>query len=101
MTKTTFDHKKFQEHRKTPAYWGGFDAKNTTHIYIMSLLHQMGWTVFAKRKKGMRVVPDVGRLGEFLQSEKSPVKKPLRKMNKQELSKLITALESMLNKQYP
>ena len=102
MTKPTFDFKKFQEHRKTPAYWGGFDVKNKKHRYILSLLHQMGWTVFRKRtKRDMRVLPDVVRFGEFLQSDKSPVKKPLRKMNKQELSKLITALENMLQKQYP
>ena len=93
----SFDYKAFRAHQKTPQYWGGFDRDNGKHKYILSLMHQMGWTVFVtKGKWGNRAVPDVVRLGEWLQSEKSPVKKPLRKMDDVELSKIITAMENMI-----
>jgi len=83
---------------KTPEYWGGFDTTNPQHRYITSLLHQLGWT---KRMSGRPFpVPDTKRLGEWLQSEKSPVRKALRKMNRLELSRIIVAMESMVQKKF-
>ena len=75
-------------------YWGGFKKDNTKHLYILSLLRQLGWTTEVKGQ----VFGDVERLGAFLKSNRSPVKKPLRKMNKTECSKIIHALEAMVIK---
>lgn len=99
MEKKPFDYKKFNQMRKTPLYWGRLDHKNKTHRYIMSLMYQLSW-VYEHKDLG-REVPDVKRLGEWLQSEKSPVKKPIGKMAKEELSKVISALENMITKKYP
>ena len=73
--------------------WAWFDSKSNTHKYILSLCSQMGWTVYNK-DKGIYYA-DLYRLSEFLKSDKSPVKKPLNKMNSQEISKLIFVLEKI------
>lgn len=77
--------------------WGIFDRNNSTHMYIMSLLHQTGWTV-TNDKYGK--VPDLDRLSEFLKSGKSPVNKPLRGMKSCELEKTIKALQGIINFKY-
>lgn len=74
--------------------WGGFDKTNSRHLYVLSLCHQLGWV---KEIKG-RNVADTVRLGTFLKSNKSPVCKPLLKMNAKELSKIIKALEEITRK---
>lgn len=95
---TTVDYKALAAHRKTPEFWGGFDPASSQHRYILSLMHQLDWT---KPMEGRPVpVPDTERLGKWLQSEKSPVKKALRKMSRAETSKVIAALEGMLEKRY-
>ena len=71
--------------------WAYFDKSKTQHRYIMSLCHQLNW------QNGIN--PDLQRLDRWLKSDKSPVKKPLKAMNKAELSKIISALESILSKQ--
>lgn len=78
-------------------YWGTFSMKNPQHKYILSLLRQIGWTKTSDR---YGLVADMERLGNFLQSEKSPVQKPLRQMSKPETTKLINCLESMLGKKF-
>lgn len=102
MASSTFDYQKFNVYRKTPEYWGkGYDLTNGQHRYIISLLHQIGWTVPHPSKPGnYHNIPDYERFGKWLQSEKAPVSKPWRKMNKQELSKTIVALENILTKNY-
>ncbi len=77
----------------TPMYWAYFDRFNGQHKYIQSLLHQVGWTM-PNTKYGR--VPDLPRFGNWLQSDKSPVNKPLKKMNPTECSKIVAALEGML-----
>lgn len=77
--------------------WGTFDMKNKQHQYILSLLHQLGWTT---TNSSMRVIPDIERLGEWLESERAPVRKPLLKMKPVEVSKIIAALEQIAIKKY-
>jgi hypothetical protein len=77
--------------------WGRFDKSNKQHMRVMSQLHQIGWTQ-ANERYG--TVADIDRLGQWLQSERSPVRKPLRKMNGREISKIINALNSMTVKKY-
>ena len=45
-------------------------------------------------------VPDINRLSEFLKSDKSPVNKPLKKMEPLEVSKIIEALKGIVKSKY-
>lgn len=76
--------------------WGLFDKDNSKHKYILSLLRQLRLTVEVKG----RDVADINKLSKWLKSERSPVQKPLKKMNSIELSKVIGALEGMMQKRY-
>lgn len=78
--------------------WGFFDSKNVQHKHVLSLLIQMGWKT--KHPKSGYNVADVGRFGEWLASAKSPVHKPLKKMDTAELTTIINALKSMVGKTY-
>lgn len=78
--------------------WANFDKNNKKHIYILSLLMQMGWTRTTER---FGEVADLHRFNAFLKSLKSPVRKPLLDMTPAELSqKLIPCLESMISKTF-
>lgn len=70
-----------------------FDAKKKQHLTVLSLCHQLGWEVYQKG----RYIADMHRLAEWLQ-HKSPVQKPLTAMEKEELSKVIFAMEQMIVK---
>ncbi|MCP1997279.1 hypothetical protein [Flavobacterium sp. HSC-61S13] len=74
--------------------WGLFNNNDSKHKCILSLMYQLNWTIEIKGRN----VPDTNRLSEFLKSIKSPVQKPLNKMNVFELSKIIKALEEMTKK---
>ena len=76
--------------------WGLFDKNNSQHKYILSLCFQMGLT---KELKG-RDVADIFKLGEWLKSEKSPVRKPLKQMTSYELSRIIFAMEKITEKKW-
>lgn len=79
---------------KTKNYdWGRFDNQNTQHRNLLSLLRQAQWVVPHERHGE---VPDLERLSAFLKSPKSPVNKPLLKMTKQEVSKVIVAFEGVV-----
>lgn len=78
--------------------WGMFDFKNQQHKHILSLCIQMDWKT--KQPKTGRTVADINRLGEWLGSPKSPVSKPLKKMNTQECTTIINALKIMVGKIY-
>tara|TARA_R110000823_G_scaffold309594_1_gene433938 strand:+ start:7757 stop:8047 length:291 start_codon:yes stop_codon:yes gene_type:complete len=93
-----FDYKAYNELKKTPKFWGFFDAANSQHKYILSLCRQNGWETI-NHQTG-RSYADMERLGAWLQSDKSPVQKPLKKMDKEETSKIIAALEGMVTKKY-
>ncbi len=83
---------------KTKNYeWGHFDNQNRQHRTLLSLLRQAQWTVPNERHGE---VPDLERLSNFLKSSKSPVNKPLLKMTKQEVSKIITAFEGIVKHKY-
>lgn len=77
--------------------WAYFDKNNQQHKYIISLLYQIGWTTGSERYGR---IADLERFSEFLKSEKSPVRKKLKSMQTNELSKIINALESMLDKRW-
>lgn len=83
------------------ASFGLFDRNNKQHRYILSLCQMMpmaierGWAVPHAK---YRMVANTTKLGEWLSSPKSPVRKPLKQMNSNELHKVIYALERMLAK---
>jgi hypothetical protein len=74
--------------------WGLFDNNNQQHKTLLSLLRQAQWTI-PNEKWGE--VADLERLSEFLKSENSPIKKPLKKMEPSEVSKIIVAFEGIVN----
>lgn len=71
--------------------WAIFDKYNTQHRAVLSLCYQIGWV-----KEENPSIVDLHRLGGWLKSKRSPVKKPLKEMTKQEVSKIITAMQNML-----
>ncbi|MDO5607618.1 MAG: hypothetical protein Q4G08_04085 [Capnocytophaga sp.] len=79
------------------SYYARFDKENNQHRTILSLAFQFGWV--GTTDSG-RTVPDLERLGSWLISKRSPVQKPLLKMTRPELSKVITALERMTVKKF-
>jgi len=77
--------------------WAVFNKNNQKHKVILSLLYQMQWV---KPSEKWGEVPDLDRLSNFLQSEKSPVKKKLKDMEPSELEKLIKALNGIVKHRY-
>ncbi|PXY44497.1 hypothetical protein [Flavobacterium hydrophilum] len=77
--------------------WGLFDKANKQHMTVLAQLRTLQWTVKHER---WGEVADIQRLSDFLKSDNSPVKKPLKKMDKAELSKIISCLESIITKTY-
>ncbi|RTY64389.1 hypothetical protein [Flavobacterium sp. LB2P53] len=77
--------------------WGLFDKDNQQHKTILSLLRQAQWVV-PNDKWGE--VPDISRLSDFLMSDKSPVNKPLKKMEPEEVSKIIEAFKGIVKSKY-
>lgn len=75
--------------------WGFFDKGNTQHKTVLSLCHQLGWVQEDKPE-----FVDLHRLGGFLKSERSPVKCPLKQMTTAQCSKLIFALQNILNSKF-
>lgn len=82
--------------------WSYFDPKNKKHRYILSLCIQYGWS--KSHPTTGREVADLGSLDRWLRGKsktgQSPVKLPLNEMIRQELSKVITALEKMVAKKH-
>lgn len=79
--------------------WGYFDAKNTQHRYILSLLIQLQWSYYDRQKE--KTVPDIYKLSEWLKTaKKCPVRKPLKKMTTGEVSKVIHVLEKLIEWKY-
>jgi hypothetical protein len=77
--------------------WGLFDKNNQQHKTLLSLLRQAQWTV-PNGKWGE--VADLTRLSEFLKSDKSPINKPLKKMEPKEVSKIIEAFKGIVKSTY-
>jgi len=78
--------------------YGAFDLKNQKHKVILSLVHQNQWT---KQHPRHGEVADMdGAFASWLQSDKSPIKKPLMKMTPEETEKIIKALGGMVGSKY-
>lgn len=77
--------------------WGLFDKDNQQHKALRSQLHTLQWT---KKHDRHGEVADIDRLSDFLKSDKSPVKKPLKQMTPEEVSKIIECFKSMVRKTY-
>jgi len=75
----------------------GFDKNNAQHRRILSTLIQMGWS---KPHDKYGEVADLDRFTNWLKSDKSPIKKALNAMSREELSKIIGALDKMNYKKY-
>lgn len=73
--------------------WATFDKSNQKHRVILSCMYQAQWTV-PSDKYGE--IPDIERLSNFLKSDRSPVKKPLKDMQPFELEKVIAALNGII-----
>ncbi len=78
---------------ETQENWGYFDKNNKQHSYIRSLLYQSDIIVISE--KWGEVADMEGWFTKFLKSKRSPVQKPLKEMNTNETSKIITALEGV------
>ena len=77
--------------------WALFDRSNKQHLGVMAQLRTLNWTIPHPRHGE---VADMERLSTFLKSDTSPVKKPLKKMSPDEVSKIIECLKSMVRKKY-
>ena len=80
--------------------WSAIKAKLGSWVAIktiLSLLRQAQWVV---KNEKWGEVPDINRLSEFLKSDKSPVNKPLKKMEPLEVSKIIEALKGIVKSKY-
>ncbi|CAA0247999.1 hypothetical protein [Tenacibaculum maritimum] len=77
--------------------WGYFDLQNVKHRVLLSHLYTAGWVVSNLRHGE---VPDTERLSNFLKSNKSPVNKPLKKMDSKEVEKVITAFIGIVKATY-
>lgn len=75
--------------------WGFFDMRNGQHKAVLSLCHTLGWV-----KEDNPNFVDLHRLGGFLKSDKSPVKSPLKEMTTAECSKVIFALQKIVQTKY-
>jgi hypothetical protein len=80
------------------SYFASFDKNNKQHLAILNICYDLGWTIYNNRLG--RSVAALNVLGTFIASKKSPVRKPLTEMNKNECSKLIIALEGILKSNY-
>lgn len=83
--------------KQTNGNWGLFDKNNQQHKTILSLLRQGQWVV---KNDKWGEVPDINRFSEYLKSDKSPVNKPLKAMEPQEVSKIIEAFKGIVKSKY-
>ena len=72
-----------------------FDSHNAQHFSLLAKCHELGWVQVDNPK-----IPDLQRLGKFMLSKRCPVQKPLMEMTTKEVSKVIGALEKIIEKKY-
>lgn len=80
--------------------WGLFEPEHKyakVHKLIRSICISKEWSLPSEK---WGVIADLNKLSDFLKSEKSPVRKPLMNMNKQELEKIIIALKAIVVHHY-
>jgi hypothetical protein len=75
------------------ANWGYFDRNNSQHARIQANLYTAN--IVVKNDRHGEVADMKGWFNRFLKSAKSPVKKPLKDMTPQEVSKIIKALDGV------
>ncbi len=73
--------------------WGYFDNNNPQHKRIQADLRTAN--IVVKNEKWGEVGDMLGWFNRFLKSKYSPVKKPLKQMTPQEVSKIIVALDGV------
>lgn len=76
--------------------WYKFDWQNAQHRKVLSLCREYGWETQYKGK----TIADMKALATWLQSERSPIKKPIMNMEVMELRKVIKALDNMVWHKY-
>lgn len=72
-----------------------FDSHNAQHLSLLAKCHELGWV-----QPNNPRIPNLQQLGKWLLSKRCPVQKPLMEMTTKELSKVIGALEKMIEKRY-
>lgn len=77
--------------------WGLFDKDNKQHLTLLAYMRTVQWTT-SNGKHGE--VADIDRLSDWLKSDKSPVRKPLKKMQPWEVSKIIEAFKGIVNSKF-
>lgn len=77
--------------------WGLFDKDNRQHLTLLAYMRTAQWTT-QNGKYGE--VADIDRLSNWLKTDKSPVKKPLKKMQSWEVSKIIEAFKGIINSKF-
>ncbi len=77
------------------AFFARFDAQNPQHKALLARCHELGWV----QSENPNFV-DLNRLGAFLISKKSPVKKALLDMSSKEVSRIIYVLEKIIKEKY-
>lgn len=81
----------------TTENWGLFDKDNRQHLTLLAYMRTAQWTT-PNGKHGE--VADIERLSDFLKSDKSPINKPLKKMQPWEVSKIIEAFKGIVKSIY-
>lgn len=77
--------------------WGLFDKDNRQHLTLLAYMRTAQWTT-PNGKHGE--VANIDRLSNWLKSDLSPVKKPLKKMQPWEVSKIIEAFKGIVKSLY-
>lgn len=77
--------------------WGLFDKDNRQHLTLLAYMRTAQW-ITPNGKHGE--VADIDRLSNWLKSDLSPVKKPLKKMQPWEVSKIIEAFKGIVKSKY-
>jgi len=77
--------------------WGLFDKENKQHLTLLAYMRTAQWTT-PNEKHGE--VADIERLSDWLKSNLSPVKKPLKTMQPWEVSKIIEAFKGIVKSTY-
>ena len=72
-----------------------FDSHNTQHLSLLAKCHELGWV-----QPNNPRIPNLQQLGKWLLSKRCPVQKPLMEMTTKEVSKVIGALEKIIEKRY-
>ncbi|WP_392419386.1 hypothetical protein ACF3OE_06425 [Capnocytophaga canis] len=76
-------------------FYARFDTQNPQHRALLARCHELGWV----QDDNPNFV-DLNRLGAWLISKRSPVKKALQDMSHKEVSKVIYAIENMIKSKY-